>query len=197
MARNRIRVASVCLLLLLAGAPAAATESLELSAVLAATRIEPPATVAFSESRHNPLFEEPLELEGYVEYLAPGVMRKVIESPFKETLTIDSGKVSVEAGGETRQLPGRSGKALATLLAPIEAILAGDEQPLTESFDYAVGGGEADWHIELRPRARRLRKHVTGVRVSGSLSSVNEIRTDLEGGEQHIMRLHHDDAPPQ
>jgi hypothetical protein len=125
------------------------------------------------------------------------MLRKVIESPFEETLLVEGGRVSIEVDGETRRLPGGSSKALVTLLAPIEAILAGDEEPLRSAFNYAVDGGAADWRIELTPKARRLAKHVTSVRVSGGSAYVNEIRTDLEGGEQHVMRLHHDEAPQQ
>ncbi|MEO1202139.1 MAG: LolA-related protein [Pseudomonadota bacterium] len=178
----------------IAAARADVEAPIALEALLAETRVEAPARVPFSELRHSPLFEEPMELRGYVEYLGPGKLSKVIQSPFEEALRIEGGEVSIESGEATRRLPGRSSKAILTLLAPIEAMLAGDEAPLSAAFDYAVDGEASEWHIELKPKARRLAKHVTSVRVSGSRAYVNEIRTDLEGGEQHVMRLHHDEA---
>ena len=51
----------------------------------------PPARVAFREERHNPMLQEPLVLSGYLEYLAPGQLKKVIETPFREVFTV-SGK---------------------------------------------------------------------------------------------------------
>ncbi len=198
---TRVLAAMTCALALCAAVQTAAAanvdEPVDLPSLLAATRVEPPARVPFSETRHNPLFDTPLELEGYVEYLAPGVLRKVIESPFEEALLIDAGKVSVRSDGETRQLPARSRRALATLLTPVEALLAGDATPLRSAFDYAIAGGEPSWRIELTPKARRLSKHLTSVSISGAYGAVNEIHTELEGGERHVMRLHHDDAPPR
>ena len=78
---------------------------------------------------------------------------------------------------------------MSTLLGAIEAILSGNEEPLSSVFDYEVTGSPSDWRIELTPKARRLARHLTGVTVTGDDNAVNVIRTDLDGGESHVMRL--------
>lgn len=185
----------VCGLLAACALPVA-VNALELAGVLSASRVTPPARVAFSEERINPMFDEPFVLTGYVEYLGPGTMRKVIETPFSEKFLIDNGEIVIESDGENRRLSARRSKALTTLLGAIEAILSGNEEPLLSVFDCEVTGSASDWRIELTPKARRLARHLAGVTVLGDQDAVAVIRTDLEGGETHVMRLLND-TPPQ
>jgi hypothetical protein len=185
------------MLMLAAGllAPLAST-AMELSAVLEATRVSPPAQVAFREERHNPLFEEPLLLDGYLEYLGPGVLRKVIESPFREAFLIEGGDILVQRDGETRRLPIKRSKALETILGAIEAILAGEVERLDRVFDYEISGCESDWSVELKPRSRRISKHIARLRIDGDDHAVNRILIDLRDGEYHVMTILHEAPSP-
>jgi hypothetical protein len=163
--------------------------ALELSAVLEATRVSPPAQVTFREERHNPLFEEPLLLEGHLEYLGPGALRKVIESPFQEAFLIEAGEILMRRNGETRRLPVKRSKALETVLGAIEAILAGDVERLETVFSHDITGCASDWSVELTPRSRRIGKHLSRLQITGDDSSVGRIVIDLRDGEYHVMRI--------
>jgi hypothetical protein len=155
-------------------------------------RVSPPARVGFQEERHNPLFEQPLILEGYLEYLGPGALRKVIESPFEEALSIEQGELRITRDGQTNRLPVKRNTALETLLGAFEALLSGDSGRLEDVFDYEVSGDLSKWTIELTPKSRRIGKHLSGLRVGGDRSGISRILIRLREGEWHVMSIRHE-----
>ena len=185
----RLRGWWLLLPVLLITAPA---NSSELSAILATSRVSPPATVAFQEERHNPMFEQPLVLEGYLEYVGQGALRKVIESPFEETLSIESGELLIVRDGKTHRLPVRRNKALEALLGAFEALLSGDVARLESVFDHEVSGDVSNWAIDLTPKSRRVGKHLASVHVSGDSRGVSRLLIHLDDGEWHVMNIQHE-----
>lgn len=170
--------------------------STELSAILKLSRVSPPARVAFREERHNPMFESPLLLEGYLEYLGPGMLGKVIESPFQEAFSIEGGEISMIRDGEARRLPVRRSKALETMLSAFEALLSGDAGRLETVFDCQISGDASEWTIDLQPKSRRVSKHLSSLRLSGDDAGVNEILINLSDGEWHVMNILHEVPVP-
>ena len=170
--------------------------STELSAILKLSRVSPPARVAFREERHNPMFESPLLLEGYLEYLGPGMLGKVIESPFQEAFSIEGGEISMIRDGETRRLPVRRSKALETMLSAFEALLSGDAGRLETVFDCQISGDASEWTIDLQPKSRRVSKHLSSLRLSGDDAGVNKILINLSDGEWHVMNILHEVPVP-
>ena len=180
------------LLLLPALLIALPANSSELSAILATSRVEPPSSVAFQEERHNPMFEQPLVVEGYLEYVGEGVLRKVIESPFEETLSIEAGELVITRDGKTHKLPVRRNKSLEALLGAFEALLSGDVTRLEAVFDHEVSGDASNWTIDLTPKSRRVGKHLSSVQVSGDSRGVGKLLIHLDDGEWHVMSIQHE-----
>jgi hypothetical protein len=174
---------------LLAASTPLAARALELAVVFENARVIPPARVRFEEVRHNPLFEVPLELSGYLEYPAPGSLNKVIEAPFSEAFQIESGNIRMQVDGEEREMPAAAGRGLAAILSAIEAILSGDTATLESIFDYELSGAEDDWTLELTPRSRRMSRQLGGLTVSGTTDAVSTIVIDLHDGERHVMEI--------
>ncbi len=170
--------------------PALATD---LPTILATSRVAPPARVAFLEERYNPLFERPLLLEGYLEYLGPGALRKVIQAPFDEAFSIADGAITMERDGESRRLPVRRSKSLETMLGAFEGVLSGDADMLASVFDYEVRGETSDWTIDLTPRSRRIAKQLSSLELRGNDAGVSQISIDLRDGERHIMYIRNEE----
>lgn len=167
----------------------AAPATADLATVLEASRVVPPAQVAFREERYSPLFAQPLLLEGYLDYRGPGVLRKVVESPFEEVFLVEDGEIAIQRDGETRRLPLKRSRALETMLGAIEAILSGEAERLEAVFDSEVSKSESAWSIELKPKSRRISKHLARLRVGGNDASVKRIQIDLRDGEYHVMHI--------
>ncbi len=163
--------------------------SLELRTVLENTAVTPPARVAFREERHNPLLKEPILLTGYLEYLNPGQLRKVVETPFEEAFLVADDYIEIERNGKTRRLSLSKSKVIRAMLGGIEAILAGQTDKLASMFRYELSGTASCWSLQLEPLSRRVAAQLTGMLVQGDENSTTSIRLDLKDGEWSLMEI--------
>lgn len=163
--------------------------SLELQTVFDNTRVVSPARVGFREQRHNPMLKEPIVLTGYLEYLEPGQLRKVIETPYEEAFLVTDDYIEVTQEGKTRRLSLGKSKAIRAMLGGIEAILAGQMDKLDELFRYQLTGDQSEWSLRLEPRSKRVSKHLSSMLVIGGESEMSSIRIDLDQGEWSMMEI--------
>jgi hypothetical protein len=170
--------------------------ALDLQEVLRATAVKPPARVRFREERHNPLLENPLILTGYLEYLGPAQLRKVIETPFEEAFLIDATHIVVEREGQVQRIPLRQARSLQSMLAGIEAVLAGNESRIEKDFRYELGGEKDAWSMRLEPLSRRAARNLGSILVQGDASNVQIIRINLSNGEWQLIELFEDGGEP-
>lgn len=188
-----LRFALICLAFawpqLTQGSDARDCQAIDLQSLLAASAIEPPRAVRFREERHNPMFQEPLVLEGTLEYLGPGMLRKSVESPFQEQYLVEPDRVTITRGDEQEVLEAGQGRMIAAFLSGIESLLAGDAERLEETFEYCIEGSPAEWTLSLEPRARRLARHLSGMHVEGGGGAIERIRIDLDDAEWHVMEI--------
>ena len=199
-ARPTRRIVTICAGLLvtspltvLPAMVAADTRPLDLQAVLARTTVTPPARVGFYEERHNPMLDAPLVLTGYIEYLEAGVLRKIIKTPFEEAFLIAADHITIERDGESHILSLNKSRSLQTILAAIEAILAGEAGKLEAVFSYELSGTSNSWTVLLTPISSKISKRLTSLQVDGDDRSATRIRVDLKDGEWHRMDILRDD----
>ncbi len=168
--------------------------SADLSSILAGAAVQPPAEIGFREERNNPMFKEPMVLTGRLEYLDAGVLRKVVEAPFEEDILVEANRVVVTRDGETRKLSLNRSRALKTILGAIEAVLAGDQARLEESFQCDVSGSADKWSLQMTPLAKAVAKRLSSIEVTGNAQAVTSIRISLPDDEWHQMQIG-DDLP--
>lgn len=185
LARYASTFVGAALLLLTAGNVLA----LELQAVLNNTAVNPPAKVQFREQRHNPMLKEPLLLSGYLEYIKPGHLGKVVETPFKEAFILEDGKIEIQQKGKTRRLSVNKSKPLKAMLDGIEAVLAGDSEKLASSFEYQLDGSQHEWKLYLIPKSKKVAKHLSAMTVTGTDVSTTSIRIDQSEDEWSQMDI--------
>mgnify|MGYP001828886259 FL=1 len=151
--------------------------------------ITPPARVLFREERHNSMLQEPLVLNGYLEYLAPGLMKKVIETPFREVITVSEKAVEIERDGQTQKLSLRGSRSLQAMLSGVEAVIAGDESQLLDAFELELQESPDGWSIRLTPKSRRVARNLEDMYVTGRGDVIEGIRIELGDGEWHQIEL--------
>ena len=166
--------------------------SADLATILAGTAVQPPAEIGFREERHNPMFREPMVLAGRLEYLDAGVLRKVVEFPFAEDILVEDNRVAVTRDGKTRKLSLNRSRALKTILGAIEAVLAGDQARLEESFQCDVTGPIDAWSLQMTPLAKSVARRLTAIEVTGNEQAVTSIRISLPNDEWHQMQIGND-----
>ena len=185
------RARRVCALLaaLVAVVAASPARSADLASILASTAVQPPAAIGFSEERHNPMFKEPMVLAGRLEYLGTGVLRKVVETPFEEDILVQDNRVVVTRDGKTRKLSLNRSRALKTILGAIEAVLAGNQARLEESFQCDASGSAESWTLQMTPLAKSVAKRLSLIEVTGNDQAVTSIRISLPNDEWHLMQI--------
>lgn len=163
--------------------------ALELELVLDRAAVTPPSRVGFREERHNPMLRDPMVLTGYLEYLSAGVLHKVIQTPFEETLLVDPDHITIERDGEIRRLAVNRSRSLKMILGAIEAILSGDSEKLEAIFHYELSGTDTRWSVRLTPISRRIARQLTSLQVTGDEQALSSIRIDLAGGEWQLIHI--------
>lgn len=170
--------------------------SVDLNTVFENTAIAAPARVGFREERFNPMLKEPIVLTGYLEYIKPGYLRKVIETPFEESFLIADDHIEIVQAGKTRRLSLSKSKPIRAMLGGIEAILAGQTERLASLFHYELTGTQYSWSLSLKPRSKRIASHLTSMLVKGDENAMSSIRIDMKNGEWSLMEIVHNEIEP-
>lgn len=164
----------------------AAPDSSELIARLARN---PPARIAFTEVRLSSLLAEPLVVSGTLEYAAAGVLKRHVESPYRESTTLGGESVRVERDGEApRTFALRRAPELRGLLAGMTGLLRGDAAALESDFEITATGDDERWRLDLDPTHARLRERLAEVVVLGrGMEPVCYVIRDDRGGASVML----------
>jgi hypothetical protein len=162
---------------------------LDLKTVFENIAVASPARVAFREERHNPMLKEPIVLTGYLEYLGPGQLRKVIETPYQEAFLIAEDHIEITQDGKSRRLSLGKSKPIRAMLDGIEAILSGQTDRLDSLFQYELYGTECAWSLRLEPKSKRISAHLTAMLIKGDENAMTSMRIELKEGEWSLMEI--------
>lgn len=163
--------------------------ALDLKTIMEKAAVTAPSRVNFREERHNSMLKEPIVLTGYLEYLKPGHLRKVIETPVKESFLVADDHIEINREGEVRRLSLSKSKPIRAMLGGIEAILAGQPDKLDSMFHSELSGTACSWELQLKPRSKRIASHLTGMLVKGDDKSLLSIRIDMKNSEWSLMEI--------
>ena len=166
---------------------------------LAQLRLQSVQEIPFLEERHSSVLVEPALYRGYLRYdPATRLMSKVVEAPQPVTMAVDAQNIYLERGGEKRSISLRSRPELGALLAGFRGLLEGDSEQLETYFtlDYAEAADNT-WTLRLRPRNRRLKRHVEELIVDGRDALVSGIRTQMRNGDWQQLVLTSEATAPQ
>lgn len=189
MNMNQGRAIACAFLMLCFSAQFATADTLNLQDVLANVAVQPPAKIGFEEQRYNAMLKRPLQLAGTLEYLAPGRLRKTIETPFTESVLIDGQVVELTRDGKTRRLSLKSNRMMQVMLGGIAALLAGDITSLEKNFGITLEGLERDWTLRLVPLNPRLTTHLQQLEIRGDERNVQSILIRFNDEDWQLMRL--------
>jgi hypothetical protein len=129
---------------------------------------EAPSTIAFVEVRFSSLLAEPLVVGGELDYESNTTLRRRVETPYRETTTIDGETVRVERDAESRTFALRRAPELRGLLTGMVGLLGGDTAFLNRHFAISASGDDAAWRLDLAPSDDRVRQRLRAITVSGA-----------------------------
>jgi hypothetical protein len=170
--------------------PCLAAAELDPATLVAGMKRDLPARTSFTEVRFAQIFDRPVIARGELEYLGPGQLGKRVDSPYKETMTIADGQVSVQRGSrEPRKIALGQIPELEGFLRGFSALLGGDADTLARDFSLQTTGTMARWKLVLTPKDSRLKRRIKAIEVDGAASSARCFSVLDADGDASIMRV--------
>jgi hypothetical protein len=132
----------------------------------------------------------PLVVSGTLSYLGPRRFDRTVESPYREEATIRDGEVVVvRADQAPNRFPLKRAPALAGMLDSFGALLSGDADQLSRSFDVTLSGGQKAWRIELVPRSQSIAKWLSSIVIDGADDVPRCLTLTEPDGDRGVMLL--------
>lgn len=153
--------------------------------------------VAFTELRMSPLFAEPAQLHGTVEFSADGTLSKHVTEPFSERISISPRSVVLERNGKSRSVSVRKDSDLWEFYSGLLALLAGEPDNVNEYFSVTLSQPGPEWQLVLRPVSAALSAFMQEMTVKGIGEQVVYVRTlQADDNWQEIVFNHAADPAP-
>ena len=187
----RARIARAAYVLLLASLPAAAQEEPWDFARLMGELAQVQASRArYTEVRRVAVLQKPLQLSGTLLYERPARIEKRQTLPFREVISVDGDRLTVEREGKTREVRLQNAPLIAALVESLRATLAGDGVELERLYSVRVEGTKRRWTLALTPREVEIAGVVKRVSIAGSGSRVARLEILEPGGDGSVMTIH-------
>lgn len=159
-----------------------------LSDVIAGIARHSTGEARFTEIKYLSALDQPLRVQGEVQFTPPDHLQRKVTSPYSETMTVAGGMLTLQRDGEKpRELALDDSPAMAAFVTAFLATLAGDQALLETHYDLALSGDESAWSIDLTPRDKKLAKRVTLIRVAGAGQRLHSFETQQGNGDRSVM----------
>ncbi len=187
----RARIVRAASVLLLASLPAAAQEEpWDFARLMAELAQVQTSRARYSEVKRVAVLQKPLHLSGTLFYARPARIEKHQTLPFKEVISVDGDRLTVEREGKTREVRLQNAPLIAALVESLRATLAGDGTELERLFSVRVEGTRQGWTLALKPREVEIAGVVKSIAIAGSGSRLARIEILEPGGDGSVMTIH-------
>jgi len=184
------RIARAVSLLLLASLPAAAQEEpWDFARLMGELAQVQTSRARYSEVRRVAVLQKPLQLSGTLFYERPARIEKRQTLPFREVISVDGDRLTVERDGKTREIRLQNAPLIAALVESLRATLAGDGAELERLYSVRVQGTRQRWTLALSPREVEIAGVVKGISIAGSGSRVARLEILEPGGDGSVMTI--------
>ena len=147
------------------------------------------AQVRFTEVKRLSVLNQPLRLEGRLEFRPPGFLAKHVEQPAEEHYLIDGDQVTVSKPAEHQrlQLSLADYPPLEAFAESLRAPLAGDLDALRRHWRPSLGGSWKRWRLALAPLDPELAAVVRGVQLEGQEDRLTRMTLEESGGDTSTL----------
>ncbi len=153
--------------------PAISFAAIDVDSLLKSLAHPAPAVTPFVEVRFSKLLDQPIVVEGQLEYHEDGSLVRAVSDPFKERTEIKGETVSVlRAGKSPRKFSLKRAPELRSMLGGFSAVLGGGRGTLDQDFNLASSGEKDLWKLSLTPKSATVGKYVKDIVIQGSQASL-------------------------
>jgi hypothetical protein len=175
-----------------AAEPQSAPAPVTLETLLGAFQTMPGLEARFVEDKHIGLLAAPLQSQGRLYFVGPGLLARHTDAPSKSSVVIapDAVRYADAEGSGRIDLSARPDVRL--FVESFVRVLAGDRAGLEKIYVLRFtppAGDAAGWSLELVPRGPPLKDLVTRLSIRGQGLAVTEVRVDEATGDYSVTRI--------
>jgi outer membrane lipoprotein-sorting protein len=145
--------------------------------------------VKYVEEDYFKILDEPLKSSGVLVYRAPDHLEKKTLEPKAQSLILDGERLTVIRGHRTYRLDLSAYPQMLPFVDSIRDTLAGNERSLEQVFKVAFTGTLERWQLELVPRAKKVAREVSQVKIAGARDQIRSVEIEQTDGDRSVMTL--------
>lgn len=148
-------------------------------------------SVPFEEATYSSLLTEPVMARGFLKFVPPEGLEKVITAPFHERYVVEGDRVTFESErrGVKRTVSLEEYPALRSFVEAFRSSLNGDVVQLRQVYEVTMDGNRGKWTLLLRPRDASGKSVVDYILLTGSEGRVATITIRSPDGDRSVMTL--------
>jgi hypothetical protein len=163
--------------------------------LMAALAARGSADATFTEQRHVPVLDAPVQSSGTLRFVAPDRLEKHTLTPRAESMVLAGDQLTLRQGQRTRSL------ALADLpdnglaIASLRGTMAGDLAALRRGWSVTLHGERRIWTLSLAPLSAAIAQYIEGVLIEGRQDRIDRIEIRQADGVRSVMQITPHDGP--
>ncbi len=149
----------------------------------------------FVEKKFIAILDRPVESSGELVYTAPDRLEKRTLKPKPESMTVDTGVLTIERGRQKHRLQLQDYPELAAFIDSIRGTLAGDRKALERNYRLSLDGTLERWTLELQPANEKMLAVIKRIRIAGARDAVRSIEIFQADGDRSLMLIEKAPSP--
>jgi hypothetical protein len=174
-------------LLALASLPALAQWSVDDLMTALAARGSADAT--FTEQRHVPVLDAPVQSSGTLRFVAPDRLEKHTLQPRAESLVLAGDQLTLRQGPRTRRLALTDLPDSGLAINSLRGTMAGDLAALRRGWNVTLFGERRIWTLSLTPLSAAVAQYIETVLIQGQQDQIDRIEIRQADGVRSVMQI--------
>lgn len=151
---------------------------------------------SFVETKRIAMLDKPVQSSGELLFTAPDRLEKRTLMPKPESMMVNGDALTLERGGQKRQLQLQAYPEVAAFIDSIRGTLAGDRKALERSYRLSLDGSADGWTLQLVPTDEKMKAVVQRIRIAGLRDQVTSIEINQADGDSSLMVVGKSTSPP-
>lgn len=163
--------------------------ALELIELLHLFSQEKQSTVDFNDEKHAYFLDKPIKSSGYLTFIAPNKLQKIILKPEKISQQIDANELKIVNARETHIIKLDDHPEFSIIIRATISMLAGDYISLKKDFKIVFDHKKSGWTLLLSPHDSYISGYVESIKMVGNKNKISKIIVTEPNHDQSITYL--------
>lgn len=133
------------------------------------------STADFTEEKHTSFLEQPILSSGYLQFIAPDKLYKIIQQPENISQRITGNELEIKNADETHIIDLNEHPEFSVILKSIMSLLSGNHAALEKDFKIAFENKTQYWSLTLSPHDSYVSGYVESIKMEGKKDKLTKI----------------------